>query len=74
MRIVLCDCENVLLEEIASPEMKRRDIALTYGLALVSGEKIDWGKVNQAIMERWSQNALIWIKTQAWKITEGKSI
>ncbi len=74
MRIVLCDCENVLLEEISSPEMKRRDIALTYGLALVSGEKIDWSKVNQAIMERWSINALIWIKTQAWKITEGKSI
>ena len=74
MRIILCDCENVLLEEIARPEMKRRDIALTYGLALVSGEKIDWSKVNQAIIERWSINALIWIKTQAWKITEGKSI
>ena len=68
MKIQLCDCENTILREIAMPEMKRRDVAQTYRLAMESSErdKIDWGKVNKAIMDRWSKSGLIWIKTQAW--------
>lgn len=74
MRIVLCNCENVLLEEIANPDMKRKDIALTYGLALVSGEEIDWPTVNGAIIGRWSRSGLLFIKKEAWKIYRGKDL
>lgn len=42
----LAGCEGVLLREIAMPEMKRADIAETYGMALRSRERdcVDWGK------------------------------
>ena len=68
MRGELTDCENALLREIAEPELTRRDVAQTYALALRSSERdrIDWGKVNRAIMARWSPAALEWIKKQAW--------
>lgn len=64
--IELANCTNTLLHEIATPEMKRRDIAQTYALALKSSEQTDWGMVNKAIMKRWSKSGLIWIKQQAW--------
>ena len=64
----LADCENHLLREIADKRMKRRDVAQSYALALRSSERdrMDWGKVNRAILERWSKATLLWIKTQAW--------
>jgi hypothetical protein len=63
----LMDCENTMLTEIGMKEMKRKDIAQTYSLALRSSERdrIDWGKVNRAIIDRWSLAALKWIKEQA---------
>ncbi len=67
VRIALCDPERVLLEEIADKRMKREDVALTYALAIASGETIDWPKVNRAIMDRWSASAMRWIKEFAWK-------
>lgn len=68
MRMELANCENTLLGEIACPEMRRKDVARTYALALRSSERgsIDWMKVNAAIIERWSMFALKWIKQQAW--------
>ncbi len=51
---------QTLLDEIAEPKAIRSD------------EMTDWGVVNKAIMERWSRSALIYIKTLAWKILEGK--
>ncbi len=67
MRLELCNCEGVLLEEIAHPKMYRKDVAQTYSLALRSSERdaIDWKKVNLAIIKRWSVSGLQWIKTQA---------
>jgi hypothetical protein len=68
MRIELADPQGQLLEEIADPAMKRRDVALTYGLALRGDvDRVDWPKVNKAIIERWSVAALRWIKDFAWK-------
>lgn len=69
MRIELANCEATLLDEIANPIFKRADVAVTYGLALRSSERdrIDWGKVNRAILARWSQHALMWIKDRAHK-------
>ena len=67
VRIELADPEGQLLEEIADPKMTRRDVALTYRLALRSRDRVDWGKVNRAIIDRWSSSALGWIKEFAWK-------
>lgn len=66
--VEMADCENVLLREISAKECKRRDIAQSYALALRSSEAktMDWGKVNRAIVARWSPSALNWIKEQAW--------
>ena len=67
--IELANCENVLLDEIAMPEAKRKDIALTYRLAMLSSENVDvdWAKVNKAIIKRWSFSGLKWIKDRAHK-------
>ncbi len=66
--IELADCEATLLAEIAEPTCKRKDVAATYALALVSSERsrIDWKRANTAIIERWSLYALQWIKKRAW--------
>jgi hypothetical protein len=63
----LAACEATLLREIAAPECKRLSVAKTYALALRSSERdrVNWGKVNRAIIDRWSVSALDWIKTQA---------
>lgn len=63
----LCDPEGTLLSEIADKRMKREDVALSYALAIRGGEEIDWSKVNQAIIDRWSFSALKWIKEYAWR-------
>lgn len=72
--IELVDCENVLLTEIGDGRCTRDDVAMTYAMSLVSSERdsVDWEKVNKAIIERWSMNALVYIKTRAWKKVEGK--
>lgn len=55
------------MREIAEPSIKRRDVAQTYRLAMDSSEcgRVDWAKVNQAIIARWSLSALGWVKKQA---------
>lgn len=75
MQIELAACESVLLSEIAMPQMKRKDIALTYAMALLSSERniVDWKKVNEAIIARWSFSGLEWIKKAAWKFVKEKS-
>lgn len=67
MSFELVACEQVLLREVADKRMKRNDVAATYALALLSSEResVDWPKVNGAIIERWSCNALKYIKDKA---------
>ena len=65
MRCVLANCTQTLMNEIAEPTMRRRDIAQTYLLAMRSPETVDWSLVNRAIIARWSRSGLIWIKRQA---------
>lgn len=65
VRFELAACTSTLLDEIARPESKRRDVAKTYCLALRSSEPTDWRAVNTAIIARWSVSALNWIKKQA---------
>lgn len=67
VRIELADPEGDLLREIADPVFTRNDVRLTYRLALRSQDRVDWGKVNRAIIERWSLTTLKQIKSWAWK-------
>jgi len=62
----LASCTDSLLKEITDSQFKRRDIAQTYALALRSSEPTDWGRVNKAILERWSRSGLEYIKRLAW--------
>jgi len=64
----LAQGEGIMLREIADPQMKRLDIAKTYALTLRSSEynAVDWARVNQAIVDRWSPYALEYIKKLAW--------
>jgi hypothetical protein len=62
----IMNAERVLLEEIAMPQMRQADIALTYALALDAGE-VDWSTVNLAIIDRWSVSGLEHVKAMAWK-------
>lgn len=72
MHVEMMDIERTLLGEIAEPQMKRADVALTYAYGLRSSENIDWPKVNGAIVDRWSLSALKWIKERAWALHEGR--
>ena len=68
MSYKLSNCEQVLLKEIANRAFKRMDIARTYALATKSSEfkQVDWVKVNEAIVKRWSLSGLEYIKNLAW--------
>jgi hypothetical protein len=66
MIIELCNCTAVLLHEIMMKEIKQKDVACTYALALRSSENTDWQSVNQAIINRWSMAGLKRIKNMAW--------
>jgi hypothetical protein len=63
----LVDPEQVLLSEIADKAMDRTDVGLSYALALSTPNEVNWSKVNQAILDRWSLSGLKWIKDFAWK-------
>jgi hypothetical protein len=61
----LCCCESTLLAEISMPELKKKDIAQTYRLSMDSSEKVNWFKINKAIIDRWSMSDLRDIKAMA---------
>ena len=71
-RIELADPQAQLLEDIATPAMKRRDVAMTYRLALRGAGRVDWPAVNRAIIARWSLSGLDWIKREAFKAAPGE--
>ena len=68
MPIELINCEATLLQEIAMPEMSKEGIGKTYRWSIFSSEhdRIDWAKVNQAIIARWGKKGLTQIKRFAW--------
>lgn len=61
------DPEAKILGQIANPQMKRADIALSYASCIRQRGSIDWPKVNRAITDRWSLSGLSYIKGLAWK-------
>lgn len=66
MIIGLADPTCTILQEIEDPKCTRNVVAKTYALALRSDAETDWGRVNRAIIARWSVSALEWIKGRAW--------
>jgi hypothetical protein len=59
--------ERRLLKLIANPSMNRRDVAVTYRLAMRDAQDcVNWTEVNKAIIVRWSVSGLKWIKEFAW--------
>ncbi len=68
----MVDCEDTMLSALKAPELTRDIIALTYAFALRSSEDVDFGKVNRAIMDRWSVAGLEYIKRKAWKLVDEK--
>ncbi len=76
LRINLVCCSQVILREIADKQMKQKDIALTYAMAIKSkhekADDFEWGPINEAIIARWSMSGLERIKKRAWDILAGK--
>lgn len=72
MSIELLCGTQVLLNEIADKQFKRKDIALTYAISLKSSDETDYAKVNNAIIQRWSLSGLVYIKELAWKMIKEK--
>lgn len=77
MRVELVNPERVILEEIKNPKMTRNSVALTYAFCLRQCQhgrgKINFNRVNQAILDRWKPSALDYIKARAWGIYEGRN-
>lgn len=72
MKIELMDCEEIILQEIREEKATRDDVVLTYAFCIDSDEYLNYGKINKAIIERWSRSALAYIKDRAGKLREGK--
>ena len=73
MKIDLMYCEEVILQEIGDKDFTRDDVAITYAFCIDSSEKVNFGRINKAIIGRWSHSALEYIKDGAWKLREGKT-
>ena len=74
MQIQMVDPQQVILEEIADGRLTRDDVALTYAIAIRQKSEMDWPRVNAAILERWSMDALFYIKRKAWAVVEGRDV
>lgn len=49
----------------------RADAASEYAAGMQYAlSDIDWKRVNAALIERWSESGLAWIKRKAWKMNE----
>jgi len=67
----LCNVEAVMVRELES-KATQKTVALTYAFALISSEKIDFKKINQLIIKRWSLSGLDRVMKMAWKLVEEK--
>ena len=66
MIIELVNTTETLLDTIKKAK-NRLEVSVVYKWAICSSEETDWKKVNQAIINRWSINALDYIKKMAWR-------
>ena len=59
-------CADMVIENEIKQGLIQKDIAQTYALALRSEEFVDWKKINNMIIDRWSITGLERIKKLAW--------
>ena len=73
--IHLVCCTMVILNEIKQG-VRRKDIALTYAMALRSwaakADNPDWKVINEAIRAKWGVRGLKIVKNRAWALAEGR--
>ena len=74
VKMELIFCEKTILDEIENKKFKREDIALTYYFCILSKEKIDWERINEAMIERWSFGGLKYIKKLNLKIPDSRLV
>lgn len=71
IQINLICCTQVICNEIERGVAKR-DIALTYALAVKSqtegADLPDWKVINEAIVARWGRKGLEAVKKRAWQL------
>lgn len=59
---------QILLEYVGNRNLYRKHVAEAYSRALHHQiTKVDWKTVNAAIVKRWSQSGLEYIKRLAWR-------
>jgi len=65
-RIEVCDPEELIERECTDPVITRDNVASSYALAMrVTSRKVDWSRINRAIVARWSMAGLVYIKRAA---------
>ena len=76
LKINLVCCTMVLLQDVACRQMRQKDVALTYAMAIKSeaqgADKPDWKTINEAILGRWKMSGLERIKNLAFDYIDGK--
>ena len=74
MRMMLSDPTGQIERECAMPEMKQRDVASTYGLAIrdEADVPVDWKRANAAIVRRWPKG-LARVKKMAWDLLNART-
>lgn len=75
-RINMIGCTDTILREVGCKQATRKDVALSYAMAIKSqadgADSPDWPKINRAILDRWSMSALEFIKKSAIDLLRGK--
>ena len=61
------DAQGEVLRRIADKSMTRDDVAGAYAMALQASGFVPWPTLNRAIINRWPESALHYIKDEAWK-------
>lgn len=64
------DAQGEALRRIGDKSMTRDDVAGAYANCLQAAGFVHWPALNRAIINRWSESALGYIKDEAWKRTE----
>lgn len=72
MEITLLNCEEVICDLVDDKKCTRDSIVNAYAFAICSNQDVNFKIINQSIIDRWSRNALEYIKIKAWKLIETK--
>ena len=62
--------ESALMVAIGDKRTRRNDLIELYMEALLVYQNLRFGDLNRAIMRRWSESGLVYIKRKAWAILE----